>query len=229
MVFTDEFMESLPTDMVEAGKKMCNLFFEFNSKASSIRGIGVDNYLDYMDYFAAIEGFAIANNIMNNVKPISLGENKLLNIGTINEFVQIIFQILDKWESSNVLESARNRYKTYFENSFSYKFTEGDIKQIQTLINTLRDLINESTLFEDNHRTRLLNRLEKLQKELHKKMSNIDVMWGFIGDAGVVIGKFGADAKPFIDIIKEITQIAWRTQATAEELPSGTSMPMLNE
>ena len=33
----------------------------------------------------------------------------------------------------------------------------------------------------------------------------------------------------FIDLIKEITQIAWRTQAIAEELPSGTTLPILND
>lgn len=58
-------------------------------------------------------------------------------------------------------------------------------------------------------------------------MSDIDVFWGLVGDAGVAIGKFGKDAKPFVDRIREITDIVWRTQSRAEELPSGTPTPLL--
>ena len=60
-------------------------------------------------------------------------------------------------------------------------------------------------------------------------MSNLDRLWGLIGEAGVVLGKFGKDAKPLVDRIREITQIAWRTQARAEELPSGTTLPLLSD
>lgn len=47
-----------------------------------------------------------------------------------------------------------------------------------------------------------------------------------VGDAGVAIGKLGENAKPIVDRIKEITEIAWRTQARAEELPSGSEYPL---
>ena len=60
-------------------------------------------------------------------------------------------------------------------------------------------------------------------------MSSLDKLWGLIGEAGVVLGKFGRDAKPFVDRIREIAQIAWRTQARAEELPSGTPLPLLSK
>ena len=70
--------------------------------------------------------------------------------------------------------------------------------------------------------------MEKIQSELHKKVSDLDRFWGLIGDAGVVIGKFGNDAKPIVDRIKEIADIVWRTQSRSEELPSGTTTPFLN-
>lgn len=70
--------------------------------------------------------------------------------------------------------------------------------------------------------------MERLQSELHKKGSDLDKFWGLIGDAGVAIGKFGKDAKPFVDRIREITGIVWRTQSAAEELPSGTKIPFLD-
>ena len=55
----------------------------------------------------------------------------------------------------------------------------------------------------------------------------MDRFWGLIGDAGVVVGKLGNDAKPIVDRIREIADIVWRTQSRAEELPSGTKLPQL--
>ena len=60
-----------------------------------------------------------------------------------------------------------------------------------------------------------------------QKVSDLDRFWGLIGDAGVVLGKLGNDAKPFVDRIREIADIVWQTQSRAEELPSGTSLPSL--
>jgi hypothetical protein len=60
-------------------------------------------------------------------------------------------------------------------------------------------------------------------------MSDLDRFWGLIGDAGVVLGKLGNDAKPFVDRIKEIADIVWNTQSRAEELPSGTRPPLLED
>jgi hypothetical protein len=90
-------------------------------------------------------------------------------------------------------------------------------------------LIFGSEVIEDNHKQHLLKRLERLQSELHKKMSDLDRFLGFVGDAGVVMGKFGKDAKPLTDRIKDIMNIVWRTQARAEELENGAQNPFLKK
>lgn len=115
-----------------------------------------------------------------------------------------------------------------FDNTFSYEFTDGDIDKVQKLLNELRDIISKSELFTADHQQRVLKRLERLQGELHKTISDLDRFWGLIGDAGIVIGKLGNDAKPIVDRIKEIADIVWRTQAKSEELPSGSSIPFLS-
>lgn len=117
--------------------------------------------------------------------------------------------------------------KKVLDKGFFYEFTEGDLDRIQQLINELRKQITDSELFEDSHRARLLRRLEMLQAEMHKKMGDIDKIWGLVGDAGIVIGKFGKDSKPFVDRIKELAQIGWNTQARREELPSNVNNPLL--
>jgi hypothetical protein len=125
------------------------------------------------------------------------------------------------------VESYKSRIRTNFNNVFSYEFSQDDLDRIQTLVNELREHVSKSGDFEDEHKRLLLSRLEKLQSELHKKMSDLDKFWGLIGDAGVAVGKFGNDVKPIVDRIKEITEIVWRTQARAEELPSDSPCPSL--
>jgi hypothetical protein len=130
-------------------------------------------------------------------------------------------------KESSELNKLRKQFSTKFGNPFFYEFTDGDISRIQVLLNELREIISSSAEFDEKHKRRLLKRLESLQSELHKKMSDLDHFWGLVGDAGVVLGKFGQDAKPLVDRIKEITKITWRTQSRAEELPSDTSSPAL--
>jgi len=58
-------------------------------------------------------------------------------------------------------------------------------------------------------------------------VSDLDRFWGLVGDAGVVLGKLGNDAKPIVDRIREIAEIVWKTQSRTEELPSNSQNPML--
>lgn len=129
-------------------------------------------------------------------------------------------------QTSSLLDKIEQK-KSELGKNFYYEFTDGDIKRIQELINELREQLTESTLFDEDHKRRLLSRLEKLQAELHKRVSNLDFLWGSMGDAGVALGKFGEDAKPFVDRIKEIIQIGWRTQAHSEELSTDSENPLL--
>ncbi len=154
------------------------------------------------------------------------------NIDEYNGLKECIDKHHIKVKKSKRLHDNKSTYAKYnklYENEFMYEFSEESICRIQDLINELREKISISSLFEDKHKQRLLKRLEKLQAEIHKKMSNVDIFWGLVGDAGVVIGKFGEDAKPFIDRIKEISQIVWKIQAKSEGLPDNTKHQLLED
>lgn len=125
------------------------------------------------------------------------------------------------------LEVARVSYSSLYQKQFHYEFAEGDIQTVQSLLNDLRDLITASEGLEDEHKQRILTRLEKLQSELHKKVSDLDRFWGLVGDAGVMAKKLGNDAKPIVDRIKELSNIVWKTQSKAEELPDDSQNPLL--
>lgn len=149
------------------------------------------------------------------------------NCSKIYQFLQTLQDEKKKDLASVDLSRIKNRFATLLGTQFSYEFSAADISRIQSLITELREQLTTSELFEEKHRSRLLSRLEKLQAELHKRVSDLDKFWGLIGDAGVAVGKFGTNAKPFVDRIVEISQIVWNTQARAEELPSNTPLPLL--
>ncbi|WP_036129387.1 hypothetical protein [Marinobacter nitratireducens] len=127
------------------------------------------------------------------------------------------------------INSFKRRYDNVLKSSFAYEFTQGDLERVQLLINEIRSHLSEVEHLDPGHKQRLLKRLENLQAELHKRVSDLDRFWGLVGDAGVVLGKLGKDAKPIVDRIREVAEIVWKTQARTEELPSGTDNPVLEQ
>ena len=100
-----------------------------------------------------------------------------------------------------------------------YEFSQDEIENIQKIINDLRDKITKSKILDSDHKVRLLKKLEKMQGEIHKKMSDVDRVWGFIGSLGVVAGRFGNDIKPIVDRCRELASIIYKAEATTAQIP----------
>lgn len=224
MIFNDEFFENLPSDKYEIGIKICRGIVEYDNMRIRVED-KYKSYSAYIDGLGALTAFIQSYDLPYEIPVLTTDKHD--SIKSIMMFCNYVLADLEaKISDSNFIDSL-DKYRGKFAISFNYKFTDGDLTKIQTLINELRTLIVESELFDPKHKERLLDKLERLQKELYKKMSSLDKFWGLIGEAGIVLGKFGEDAKPFVYIIKQIAQIVWRTQANAEELPSGSSLPSL--
>lgn len=224
--FDEDFLRLLPDDPLEAGSAIAKRFLEWDDRLTR-EGNHTKQYAEYLTAIGLFKAFAESYNL--NFPPPSLGEDVRTNIQTIREFFRGVMGKLSRELSEQSVESAKAKYLPWFGRVFLYEFSEGDLKRVQELINELRKLITDSSVFEEDHRRRLLKRLEKLQSELHKKVTDLDRFWGLVGDAGVALGKFGNDAKPIVDRIRELVEIIWRTQARAEELPSAAPFPQLTE
>lgn len=222
----ESFLKDLPDEFIGGVLffvQRFNRFLKFNSVPQS----DSSSYENLIEYYMALEAYLQVNKY--EIEFIELGADKTDNYIMIKSFYEKIEDEFQKKEIIDFNSAARLKYNIFFNNTFKYEFSQGDLDRIQEILNELRKIISNSDLFTSEHQQRLLKRLEKMQSELHKKVSNLDRFWGLIGDAGVAIGKFGIDAKPFVDRIKEISDIVWRTQARAEELPSGTHIPFLTE
>jgi hypothetical protein len=143
------------------------------------------------------------------------------------QFLGAVQRDLSATVAKNKFESLRKHFAVTLVENFGYEFTDGDLKRIQQLINELREMVSANTELDDGHKQRMLKRLEKMQAELHKKMSDISRFYELMGDAGVALGKLGEGAKPIVEAIKELAGIAWKSQARAEQLQSDAENPMI--
>jgi hypothetical protein len=226
IIFTEEFFEDLSADPQLALSQICSLFLLSRDKTNA------NNLNYYLEFYAIVEAFVDEHKLklkldLPEIRSLETQakKDKVAHFAaTINS--SLVDYVRENKESGE-LDKFRRQFSTKFGNPFIYEFTDGDIARIQLLLNELRDLISSSSDFEEKHKRRLHKRLENLQSELHKKMADLDHLWGLLGDAGVAIGKFGEDSKPIVDRIREITDITWKTQSRAEELPSNTPSPEL--
>lgn len=222
-MYDNSFLSELPADRIQAGLLITRKFLDFDSQI--VRPINSEKHSDYLEAFAILEAFIKSNSFKFSIPTIT--SNKKQNYENIISFYNDFHRELKRIKEEINLEFLRRKYSSHFETGFKYIFSDGDLERIQKLINELRDIIGKSKIIDEKHKERLLMKLEALQKELHKKMSSLDKIWGLIGEAGIVLGKFGKDVKPLVDRIREIVQIGWRTQARAEELPSDSEFPVL--
>ena len=221
------FIENIPSEIENGVIYIVREFRNYQEMLNNNPDISVREIHDeYIELYLLLEAYVKSKG--HNSTNLDLSDDLNYNLKLINDFFTQTETEFERIITNTTISETRNKYNTLFDNTFSYEFTTGDLDRIQKLINELRDNINLSELFTAEHKQRLLTRLERIQTELHKKVSDLDRFWGLIGDAGVVIGKFGNDAKPIVDRIKEIADIVWRTQSRSEELPSGTTIPFLN-
>lgn len=147
----------------------------------------------------------------------------------LRKFIKDVQQDLVGSTSASKLESLKKGFSATISGGFGYEFTDGDLKRIQLLINQLREMVAANTELDSGHKQRMLKRLEKMQSELHKKMSDISRFYELMGDAGVALGKLGEGAKPIVEAIKELAGIAWKSQARAEQLQTDADNPLIGQ
>lgn len=226
MLFDDTLIDSLPNDPIGGAIRICDQTFE--ALPHDVSNWDGDEYAVLMECYALLLGMAEASLI--DIPSFKFDTNASANIRS--ESIKL-HHFISGVRSACVANSAKQKflkqkaqYGAMLGAGFTYEFTQGDLDRVQELLNELRVQIRDCPKFAEEHRRRLLLKLEKLQAEVHKKMSSLDNFWGIVLEGGVVLKKLGDDAKPIVDRIRELAGLAWRTQARAEDLPTDATLPM---
>ena len=216
-MFDEEFVKQLPQDIIRAQHIICEHFKELWGATPE-----EDEMTLCLQSMAFAQVFVEIHSLVLKVPDLDHNVNDVTKIKQVRNFFgnwkSNIDIKLKKKQQTGTYETAKDYYASMFGKGIFYEFSDNDFSRVQTLLNELRELLTKSEDFEEGHRMRLLKKLEALQSELHKKMSDFDKFWGFFIDSGIALTKFWENAKPFRDDIKEIIEIVSRTQAKAENV-----------
>ncbi|MCG8403577.1 MAG: hypothetical protein MI923_00120 [Phycisphaerales bacterium] len=219
-MFDQTFVDSLPSDNDRALQLICQKILKYAQRAGMIDVERADFFrraLAFVKAFCESRGLEDPFSLPDSSDPTK--QIKILSAQFKNVLEQASLRV-----NRDELSESRAEYSMLFDSLFYYEFSDSELSRIQTLLNELREAISTTSELEDQHRSRLLKRLEKLQSELHKKVPDVDRYWAFVGDAGAALRKLGNDAEPLVKRIHEIVKIIWGVQADALRLPR--SMPM---
>lgn len=217
--FSITFLEGLPSDDTDALYALCEHFAKFDRVACS-KGEFLE---DYLEIHSILDAFAQHRGIESVESVNASSPDPSTNILAIRgRFQRLSNQVNERRAVRYVqghVATKKKHYSALFSGLTTYEFSETDYQRIQVLITQLRELIVANQDFSEEHRTRLLKRLEAMQGELHKKTSDIDRFWGFIGEVGINMRKFGENMKPISDRVRELAAIVIAAICTKEGIP----------
>ena len=189
MLYDGDFVMSLPQNPIDALISTIDALLKNNARTTEDALNARDLAITLMNFY-------------NYPSPSDVSLEGLDNEQTIvQHFARLrVYIVTQKMQDQS--EDQKTRFAALLGATFHYEFSNADIQRIQTLLNEMREFIVKNTQFSDDHRRRILERVEKLQREIHRRLSTVDLFWGLMGEAGVAVGKFGKDAKPFVDRVR---------------------------
>jgi len=213
----DNFLENLSSDDIEAIIKLTE---EFEKITVAEKNIGL-----FVKAYIAVK--ALAKNANLKIDDIIFTGSDQNNISLIQTYIRKVFDQANTIFMSRLLGNEEEKFNSLRSKIYEYEFTDNDYSTIQMLINKMRTLLQESSVVSEEHKFRLLKRLEALQSELHKKMSNLDKALGFLLDVSIIIRQTGEGAKPIAELAKEISKILTQVILVSKGLPPGEIPPLL--
>lgn len=214
-LFDESFIEQLPSVPLEALNTMITL---------ANQHIGGTKDKDAKFELAA-QAYApeFAPQLETNLSP----NNKEHSVNVVASSFASILQLIENEQASQSVQSFEERAKALIRKVDVIEFTDGDFNRLQELINEMREIATQTEELGERHRRRILERLEKLQAEVHKRVTKIDEAWLLLPEIGLALGRFGKNAAPMWDRLNETLRIVAGAEARRAELPSSYEPPFL--
>jgi hypothetical protein len=223
--FAPKTLSNLPADNLEGLAALCTEFERFDGHARQLP----EHHDDYVEALSILRAFAAARGATLAPWP-EIGTQRHQNVANINMYFgklrdQVRADLVGR-HSRGYFETKTEEYMTLFSKAAIYEFTDTEFKRIHQLLHELRDLIQTSNLIPETQQRRLLRRLEATRAELHKKTNDIDRFWGFLGEAGIAMRKFGEDFGPISDRVIELAEVVLGVVRNREGIKA---LPELND
>lgn len=207
-MFDEDFFQSLPENPVLAAHKICEVFCTFDNGIAEGEKPGYSD--TYLTALGAMQAFADAY-VLSMDFP-ELGSDRESNIQIISKFFHSMYQALDTEVAQLTVQEARNQFSSQFSQSHYYQFTDENLQKLKMILSSMDYHIERHSGLSDETRGRLVRKLQETRNKLRKKMTDLDFLWGLVGEARVVLGNYDEEAKPIVDRLNDITRITRQTQ-----------------
>lgn len=222
-IFNDDFINDLPQDPIAAVLMVCDHFLEVSAKIKE----PLNDYDKFVDALGFFEAFIDAYKIAKEFNCPEIGPDRDHNVKNINQFFASTYKTYDEKYQKQSLARSKSRYSLKFGKAFLYELTQDELLGIQKVIAELRTLVSKNTKLDAKYRSRLQKRLSRLQIDLQKKMSNLDPLWGIVGEDEVIHGKVGKKGNAIVSTLQRLTKIIriiqFRAEGVKEEEPPSES------
>ena len=138
----------------------------------------------------------------------------------------LMYQFVKAASDNAQVKSLEEDYRRDYSGQ-SVDIDKASRQTIQSAINALRDGISSADDLAEEHKLRLLNRLEILQSEIHKKLPDFQRMLGTIMEVSVALKNVCENLKPFVEPLKTTWRIVTDALNVINGLPPATSFPAL--
>lgn len=132
------------------------------------------------------------------------------------DYIVTMYEWLRDYSALKLEQNAAERAETFEEHfrilldrHLGYDLSEQQLVELRRWVTELQVKISSAQTLVENRRERLLNRLEKLQLELHGKISSLDRLYGTTLEVAVAAQSLGDESHSIIDIAGRIFGIVW--------------------
>lgn len=221
MAIDRTFIQNLPnnpllgeTKIIEEFRKILE---ESNKKAER-----ETFYDDFLDLFSLYQVYAAKHSLEILFPPLT--NDKKINTGIIINFFETrqkeINEQLEDIMALKTLAEKKTTFETLLSQDVVYSLSDKDLNTLYHKLDSIIDSINENFDIKRSLKSRIINLLGTLKKELKPKMQNFDKFWALVGYTGILYGLYEEKVMKILDKIKDVLNYIWKIQAKAEGLPS---------
>lgn len=124
-----------------------------------------------------------------------------------------------------MLPHLRADYSAKLRQATVYRFEEAEKQAIKRRFHELRLLVGDLDSLEEPQKSRLMSRLGRIHAELEHRLSDLDRIWGLVGEARTIESRYGDAGSLIVELLREIVEIGWQAQARAEGVSAETGRP----
>jgi hypothetical protein len=217
--------DTLPHDPFDAVTYVHANFAEIRGHGEGrAKGAG-DFHNAYLSFYALWKELMLLYG--HNMTDVVFSTDKAENIARIAAAIENSSQDILPRLVARSFDTISSEFKEKIGGKFYYQLSDEELSTIQSLLNELREHIAKSGVLDARHRRRLLKRVEDLQRELHKEVSDFDHVWGLLVESAAYLGDAGEKAKPITDRLRDLKEIFWNNIKQRENLPPKRGFPEL--